>query len=395
MKREQSWNMGTLSVWGGEKQAANGEPTQVPVVHSVSFGYQDVDEWLKAALGLREGHIYSRNTNPTVEILEEKIRILEGAEKATSFSTGMGAISGLLFGLLTKGQRVVSIRDTYGGTSKIFMEFFPKAGLEAVLCPTTDFERIEEEIEKGCDLLYLETPTNPTMKIVDIKRLSEKAKAKGAIVACDNTFATPINQNPLLLGADLVVHSATKYLGGHADALGGLVCGKKELIDKIFHYKEITGSTLHPMSAYLILRGMKTLELRVKRQNENAMAIAKFLEKHPKVEKVFYPGLESHEGYEIAKRQMKGYGGMLSFTLIGDSFETVKRFLPKLKLAHKAANLGAVETIAGVPATTSHVECTAEERKSLGIPETLIRYSVGIENSEDLIADLDSALKEV
>ena len=395
MEKKKLWDMGTLSVWGGEKQATHGEPTQIPVVHSVSFGYQDVDEWLKAALGIKKGHIYSRNTNPTVDALEEKVRILEGAEAATSFSTGMGAISGVLFGLLSKGQKVVSLRDTYGGTSKIFMEFFPKSGLEAVLCPTTDFEQIENEIEKGCDLLYLETPTNPTMKIVDIKRLAHKAKAKGVIVACDNTFATPINQNPIALGADLVIHSATKYLGGHADALGGIVCGKKELISKIFHYKEIIGATLHPMSAYLLLRGIKTLELRVKRQNRNAMEIASFLSRHPKVEQVFYPGLEFHEGHDIAKKQMRGYGGMLSFTLKGNSFETVKKFLPRLKLAHKAANLGAVETIAGVPATTSHVECSAEERKALGIPETLIRYSVGIENVKDLIEDLDSALKEV
>jgi cystathionine gamma-synthase len=208
------------------------------------------------------------------------------------------------------------------------------------------------------------------------------------------TCALPIsiNQSPLELGADLVLHSATKYLGGHADVLGGVVCGKADLIRKIYHYREINGASLSPMSAYLLLRGMKTLGLRIARQNENALSIARFLEAHTAIDRVYYPGLESHAGHEIALRQMRGFGGMMSFTLKGNSFDTVRRFLPKLHLAHKAANLGAVETIAGVPATTSHVECTAEERKALGIPESLIRYSVGIEDVQDLIEDLSQAL---
>ena len=287
---------------------------------------------------------------------------------------------------------MVSVKDTYGGTSVMFTEFLPKQGVVSSLCDTTDHEAIEREIAKGCKLLYLETPTNPTIKIIDIARLAKAGHEVGAVVVVDNTFATPINQNPLELGADLVLHSATKFLGGHADVLGGVVCGKKDLVKKIYHYREINGASLAPMSAYLLLRGMKTLSLRIGRQNENALAIARFLEAHPAIDRVFYPGLESHAGHEIAVRQMKGFGGMMSFTLKGNSFGTVRRFLPKLHLAHKAANLGAVETIAGVPATTSHVECTAEERKALGIPESLVRYSVGIEDVKDLIADLTQAL---
>ncbi|MGD9684640.1 MAG: cystathionine gamma-synthase family protein [Candidatus Obscuribacterales bacterium] len=382
----------TRAVWAGEEKYLMEHVTQVPVVHSVSFGYQDLDEWKDVALGKKKGHIYGRNTNPTVEVFEEKIRQLESAEAATSFATGMAAISNTLFTLLSPGDRMVSVHDTYGGTNKIFIEFFPRFGIEAILCDTSDFAVIEKEIEKGCKLLYMETPTNPTCKIMDIERLAKCAHGKGAIVIVDNTFATPINQNPIALGADLVIHSATKYLGGHADALGGALCGRKDLVESVYHFREINGATLHPEAAYLLLRGMKTLQLRIERQNATAMTIARYLEKHPFVALVFYPGLESHLNHEVARRQMSGFGGMLSFQLASEDFEAVKRFLPRLRYAHRAANLGAVETIVAPPATGSHVELTAEERAAAGIPETLVRYSAGIEDCDDLIADLDQAL---
>ena len=378
-------------MWGGEEKSASGRPTQVPIVQSVSFGYDDMDHWLQVGKGLEKGHIYSRNTNPTLESFEEKVRLLEGAGAATSFSSGMAAISNTLFTLLSPGDRVVSIKDSYGGTSKLFLEFLPRFNIEAKLCETTDHEQIEAEVMKGCKVLYLETPTNPTLKVIDIARLAKAAHDAGAIVIMDNTFATPINQQPLALGADLVIHSATKFLGGHADALGGAVCGPEELIKKIYHFREINGAALDPMAAYLLLRGMKTLHLRVGRQNESALAIARHLEKHPAVSRVFYPGLISHPQHAIAKKQMSGFGGVLSFILKGD-FAALKVFLPRLQLAHRAANLGAVETIAGPPALTSHVECTPQERSAMGIPEGLIRYSVGIEDAGDLITDLNNAL---
>ena len=384
----------TLAVWGGEEEYLLQGSTQVPVVHSVSFGYRDVDEWLDVALGKQPGHIYSRNTNPTVAVFEDKVRILEGAEAATSFSTGMAAISNTLYSFLKPGSRVVSVKDTYGGTNVIFIEFLPHWEVDVALCDTTDHEAIEAEIEKGCDLLYLESPTNPTLKVMNLARLANAGHKAGALVVVDNTFATPINQNPLALGADLVLHSATKFLGGHADALGGVVCGPKELVQQIYHYREINGATLHPMSAYLLLRGMKTLPLRIARQNESALKVARFLQEHPFVREVFNPGLESHTHHEIAAEQMRGFGGVLSFTLKGD-FETVRDFLPRLRFAHAAANLGAVETVVGPPATTSHVECTLEEREAMGIPETLIRYSTGVEDVADLIADLEQALTAV
>jgi len=290
------------------------------VVHSVSFGYEDVDTWQAVALGREPGHIYSRNTNPTVRAFEEKIRDLEAAEAATSFSSGMAAISGTLFAFLRPADRVVSIRDSYGGTNKLFSEFLPSFGIEVRLCATSDFEHIEAEVARGCKLLYLETPTNPTVKIVDIERLA-----------------------------------------------------------------------LAPMDAYHLLRGMKTLALRVERQNHNALTIARWLQEQSVVEHVNYPGLETHPHHDVAKRQMRGFGGMLSFSVRGE-FEAIKQVLPRFRYAHRAANLGCVETVVGPPAVTSHVECTAEERAAAGIPEGLIRYSTGIEDVSDLIADLSYAL---
>ncbi|MEO8472374.1 MAG: cystathionine gamma-synthase family protein [Chryseolinea sp.] len=385
---------GTASVWAGETEPTFVGATTTPIVNSVTYAYKDLDHWQDVALGKQPGYIYSRNRNPTVHVLEEKIRILEGAEAATSFATGMGAISNTLYALLSPGKRVVSIMDTYGGTSKIFLDFLPVYNVKVKLCETTNPEEIESEIAKGCDLLYLETPTNPTLKVVDIKRLSAAARKAGAVVVVDNTFATPINQNPLRLGADLVVHSATKFLCGHSDAMGGVLCGSKVLIDKVYQYREINGASLSPDPAYLIARGMKTLELRIERQNSSAIRIATFLKNHPKVKEVFYPGLQSHPGHQVAKSQMSGFGGMMSFSIEG-GYNSVKKFLPSLQLVHLAASLGSVSTLAGTPRTTSHVELTEEQRRQLGIPESLIRYSVGIENPEDLIADLDQAFRVI
>jgi cystathionine gamma-synthase len=283
------------------------------------------------------------------------------------------------------------VKDTYGGTSRLFTENLPRFGVGVVLCDTTDEAAIETAIAAGCRLVYLETPTNPTLKLIDIERFAAAAHAAGALVVVDNTFATPINQRPLDLGADLVVHSATKFLGGHADAMGGVVCGSESLVEVVFRYREIDGACLSPFSAYLLLRGMKTLQLRIERQNTNALAIARHLEGHSAIAAVHYPGLDSHPQHELAVRQMSGFGGVLSFTIVG-GFAAVRRVLPRLRYAHMAANLGAVETVVGPPATTSHVEMNAEQRAAMGIPESLVRYSAGIEDLADLIADLDRAL---
>lgn len=385
-------SLGTKALWAGEEHSLVAGTTQVPIVQSVAFGYEDMDEWQAVALGQRPGYIYSRNTNPTVAAFEEKMRQIEGAEAATSFASGMAAISNTIFGLVRPGDRIVSVKDTYGGTNQLFREFLPNIRVDVCLCDTTDHDAIEAEIRRGCRLVYLETPTNPTLKVVDIARLARAGHSVGATVITDNTFATPINQRPLELGSDLVLHSASKFLGGHADVLGGIVCGPKDLIRTIFHYREITGAALDPFAAYLLIRGLKTLEIRIERQNASALEIARYLERHRRVTRVNYPGLQSHPQHEIAKQQMPGgFGGVMSFVLEGD-YEGVKAFLPKLRFAHRAANLGSVETIVGPPATTSHVEVSAEDRAAMGIPEALIRYSTGIENVRDLIADLEQAL---
>jgi len=385
---------GTWAVWGGEEQPAWRKATQLPVIRRVGYGYDPLREWRDVATGRRRGYIYSRNANPTVAVFEEKLRILEGAEAATSFATGMAAISGTLFTLLPPGSRVVSIKDSYGGTSRLFLEHLPGIDVEVMLCETTDLRQIEREVAGGCNVLYLETPTNPLLKVLDLKRLAQAGRNADAVVVVDNTFALPINQNPLTLGADLVIHSATKYLGGHADALGGVVCGSAALVRRICQHREITGGSLEADSAYLLVRRMKTLQLRIRQQNASGLEIARFPERHPAVGRVFYPGLESHPQHDIARRQMRGFGGMLSFQVAGD-VDAVPRVLESLKLAHRSASLGHVETFAGTPDTTSHVECTAEQRAALGIPDTLIRYSVGIEVTRDLVADLDQALETV
>ena len=362
-----------------------------PIVANAAFAYDTVDEWRRVALGEVAGDIYSRNSNPTVRRFEQKIAALESAEAAVAFANGMGAITSTLFALLSPGQRAVTIKDAYGGTYLTFTELLPRFHVACDVCETDDAAAIESAIERGCQLLYLETPTNPTLKVVDIARLAAAAHRAGAIVVVDNTFATPINQVPIALGADLVIHSATKFIGGHGDVMGGVVCGRRELTDRIYRWREIAGGALDAQSAFLLLRSVRTLGLRIMRQNENAMGVARFLETHPAVARVHYPGLSSHAGHAVAARQMTGFGGVLSFELKG-GLDAATRVLDRLQYAYLAANLGQVETVAGPPSLTSHVELTAEERAAAGVPEGLVRYSVGIEDVADLVADLRAAL---
>ena len=384
-------SMATQALWAGEDESLVMGATQVPIVYSAAYGYPDLDQWLDVALGRRAGHIYSRNTNPTVAVFEEKARLLEGGEAATAFASGMAAISNTLFALLRPGDRVVSIKDAYGGTSRIFLEMLEPIGIAVTLVETDDAEAIDAAVRAGCRMVYVETPTNPTLKIIDLARVAAAARAAGALMMVDNTFASPVNQRPIALGADLVVHSATKFLGGHDDAIGGVLVGRRDLVETVFRYREITGAALAPFAAYLLLRGMKTLDLRVQRQNANAMAVATHLEQDHRVERVFYPGLASHPSHAVAAAEMSGFGGVLGFALKGGEPAAI-RVLDALKLAHRGASLGSVNTLAGLPGMTSHVEVTAETRAALGIPEALIRYSCGIEDAADLIADLDQAL---
>lgn len=362
-----------------------------PIVENSAFAYEDLDTWRAVALKEQPGDIYSRNSNPTTRAYEEKVAALEGAEAGTNFSTGMAAISTTFFALLSPGQRVVTIRDTYGGTFLHFTQILPRFNIRCDICETDDEQGLLAAIADGCDMVYLESPTNPMLKVVDLKKLFTAAHEVGAITIVDNTFATPINQLPIALGADLVIHSATKFLSGHGDVMGGVVCGRKDLIEKIYHYRELTGPSLDAHRASLLLRNLKTLGLRIQRQNENAMAMAQFLEEHPLVKQVHYPGLESNPGHEIAKMQMSAYGGVLSFEVNG-GLDAIWKFLPQLKYAYMAPNLGQVDTVVGPPALTSHVELSPEERIASGVPEGLVRYAVGIEDINDLKDDMEQAL---
>jgi len=344
------------------------------------------------ARGDAPGPLYSRNTaQPATLALEARLAALEGAEAAVAFSSGMAAISSTLLALLRPGARVVAGKDTYGGSHYLFQHTLPHWGVQVTLCDTTDADAFAAAMAQGCDLLYLESPTNPMLKVQDIRQLAAAGHAAGAVVVIDNTFATPVNQQPLTLGADLVLHSATKFLGGHADAMGGIACGSRTLTDKLRHYREIHGACLDPMSAFLILRGIKTLALRMRQHNANALALAQWLHSHPAVAQVNYPGLPDHPQHALAASQMQGFGGVLSFELAG-GFAAVQAMLPRCQLLIRAATLGSVDTLLGIPSTTSHVECSEAERVALGIPGGLVRCSVGIEDVRDIIADLAQAL---
>lgn len=381
----------TTAVWGGEDEPVALGSSQPPIFHTAPFSYPDMSSWYAAAEGRAPGYIYSRISNPTVAVFEEKLKALEGAGAAAGFASGMAAISNTLFALLSPGDRLVSVRDTYGGTSKMFLDFLPRMDVDVTLVETGNDEALEQAIATGCKIVYLETPTNPTLKILDLERAIRAARKVAAIVVVDNTFATPLGQRPLAQGADLSLHSATKFLGGHDDALGGVIAGNARLVDEIRRFRDVTGACLSPFAAYLLLRGMKTLELRFRRQNETAMAIALRLSEHDGIERVFYPGLSAHPGHSVARSQMTGFGGVLSFAVKG-GVEAAERVIDNLSVAQRAASLGCVTTLVGVPATTSHIECSAEERAQLGIPEGLVRYSCGIENAEDLLSDLEQAL---
>lgn len=382
----------TLAVRAGEDPFRPHDALAVPVEFAIAHGYPDVASWEQVARGDAPGPLYSRNTaQPATLALEARLAALEGAEAAVAFSSGMAAISSTLMALLHPGARVVAGKDTYGGSHYLFQHTLPHWGVQVTLCDTTDADAFAAAMAQGCDLLYLESPTNPMLKVQDIRRLAAAGHAAGAVVVIDNTFATPVNQQPLTLGADLVLHSATKFLGGHADAMGGIACGIRALTDKLRHYREIHGACLDPMSAFLILRGIKTLALRMRQHNANALALAQWLQSHPAVAQVNYPGLPGHPQHALAASQMQGFGGVLSFELAG-GFAAVQAMLPRCQLLIRAATLGSVDTLLGIPSTTSHVECSEAERVALGIPGGLIRCSVGIEDVRDLIADLAQAL---
>jgi len=370
-----------------------GKPVIPPVHLTATYKFDNSDDLIDVVQN-RSGYIYSRWDNPSVVEVENALAAMEGYDKALGFGSGMAAITTAMMANIKSGSRVLASREIYGGTFELLNDVLRKLNVEPVFINCWKTDQFIDEIKKGGSVLYLETPTNPLLRIADIKPLAEAAHKKGAVVMLDGTFASPINQRPVDLGVDIVIHSATKYLGGHHDITAGFVCCHNDYFNQIWTYRKILGGIMDPMSAFLALRGIKTLELRVQRQNESAMKIAVYLGDHAKIKSVNYPGLTSHPDHEIAKRQMSGFGGMLSFEVNGD-FNQTKQFMDGLKLIKLATSLGGVSSLANQPITNTHVALSPENRAKAGISESLVRLSVGIENVDLLIEDLGQALNAV
>jgi len=342
--------------------------------------------------GGHKGYEYSRTHNPTRNALEKSFASIENGNHGLAFGSGLAAIDAVIK-LLKPGDEVISTNDLYGGTYRLFTKIYETFGIKFHFIGKENASKIEMYINKNTKLIWVETPTNPMLNIIDLEAVSKIAKKYEVLLAADNTFATPYLQKPLDLGADIVMHSATKYLGGHSDVvMGALVVKEKELADKLYFIQNASGAVCGPQDSFLVLRGIKTLHVRMQRHCENGRAIAAYLEQHPKIEKVYWPGLKTHPNHDIAKAQMKDFGGMLSFTTKGNSYEASIRIVEKLKIFTLAESLGGVESLSGHPASMTHASIPKEEREKTGVIDSLIRLSVGIEDIDDLISDLDQAL---
>ena len=389
-----SKDLGTLAVHGGEERKKAFDSVTTPIVASATYRFENTAEIARYFQGDHAREEYGRYGNPTVRAAEQKLAALEGAEDAALFASGMAAATTALLELVKAGEHVVLTRDCYRRTRQFVGRFLSRLGVESTLVEPGDETALRAALRPGCTRVILaESPTNPYLRVADLSLFARARDAcPGANLIIDGTFATPVNQRPLESGADLVVHSATKYLGGHNDLLAGAVCGRKGLVEAIKDLRGVLGGVLDPQSAFLLIRGLKTLPLRVQRQNESALRIAAWLERHPRVRRVFYPGLESHPDHAIAVRQMRGFGGVVSFRVRGDAKAT-SRVVDACRLATIAPSLGAAETLIEQPAYMSYFELTTEEREAIGIYDDLVRLSVGLEDVDDIIADLAGALE--
>ena len=388
--------LGTTAIHAGTLKNLYGT-LAMPIYQTSTFIFDSAEQGGRRFALEEAGYIYTRLGNPTTTVLENKIAALEEGEAAVATSSGMGAISSTLWTVLKAGDHVVTDKTLYGCTFALMCHGLTRFGIEVTFVDTSNLDEVKNAMKKNTRVVYLETPANPNLKIVDLEALSKLAHTNpNTLVIVDNTFATPYMQKPLKLGADIVVHSVTKYINGHGDVIAGLVVTNKELADQIrfVGLKDMTGAVLGPQDAYYIIRGMKTFEIRMERHCKNAKKVVEFLNKHPKIERVYYPGLETHPGHEIAKKQMKDFGAMISFELKG-GFEAGKTLLNNLKLCSLAVSLGDTETLIQHPASMTHSPYTKEEREAAGITDGLVRLSVGLENIEDIIADLEQGLEKI
>ena len=388
--------LGTTAIHAGTLKNLYGT-LAMPIYQTSTFIFDSAEQGGRRFALEEAGYIYTRLGNPTTTVLENKIAALEEGEAAVATSSGMGAISSTLWTVLKAGDHVVTDKTLYGCTFALMCHGLTRFGIEVTFVDTSNLDEVKNAMKENTRVIYLETPANPNLKIVDLEALSKLAHTNpNTLVIVDNTFATPYMQKPLKLGADIIVHSVTKYINGHGDVIAGLVITNKELADQIrfVGLKDMTGAVLGPQDAYYIIRGMKTFEIRMERHCKNAKKVVEFLNKHPKIERVYYPGLETHPGHEIAKKQMKDFGAMISFELKG-GFEAGKTLLNNLKLCSLAVSLGDTETLIQHPASMTHSPYTKEEREAAGRTDGLVRLSVGLENVEDIIADLEQGLEKI
>ena len=362
-----------------------------PIWQTTTFAADSSEHFAEIATAIRPAEFYTRYGNPTHKEVEATIVALEGGEAALLTSSGMGAIFTALMSTLNAGDHVVAQTNHYAGAMTLLAEMPKRFGVEVTLVDQTKTEQFAEAVRPNTRVIYAESPTNPLMQITDLRAVAELARGRGITTIVDNTFATPVNQRPLEFGIDAVVHSATKYLGGHSDVTAGVIVSSREFVDRAWHFSLLAGSILSPFDGWLLLRGLRTLGLRIERHNANALAVARFLEQHPKVERVFYPGLDSHPQHELASTQMSGFTGMLSVELRG-GFEEAERFIASLRLATYAASLGGHETLIVHPSAMWSGYMTAEERRARGLSDSLVRISIGIEDERDLIEDFARAL---
>jgi cystathionine gamma-synthase len=384
----------TRAVHGGEPRIKLANAVTEPIIQTATYTFADTAELADHFEGRIEREEYGRYGNPTQRVAERKLAALEGAEDGLLLASGMAAITTTLFAMLSKGAHVVVTDDAYRRTRQFLLQILRRYGVEVSVVPAGDYDRLEEAVRPTTRLIFSESPTNPYNRILDLERVADIGRRHRVKTVIDSTFATPINQRPLEFGIDLVIHSATKYLGGHNDLLAGAVLGSAALISGIRDLQGITGAVPDPFSAYLLIRGIKTLALRVARQNDNAARLAAFLEAHPKVDRVHHPSLPTHPEHAIAARQMHGFGGVVSFEIRGD-LAAGSRLVDACRLPRIAPSLGGVESLIEQPALMSFYELSTDERLQVGIKDALVRYAVGIEDADDLIADLRQALEQV
>ncbi len=388
MAKHPHWHPETQAIHAGITGFPDRGAVTPPIYQTSTFQFHDTAHLNAVLSGKTEGDLYTRYSNPTQRAVERTLAALEKTEAAIVMGSGMAAITTTVLGLLKTGDALLTTADIYGGTHHFFHDFLPRFGIKVTIVPSHDAKDLKTALTSDTKMIYIESPTNPLLNILPLEAIAELGRSHGCITVIDNTFATPFNQTPRDFGIDLILHSATKYLGGHSDILAGAVAGPERLITPLRKTLRMLGPTLDPFAAWLMLRGMKTLSVRIRQQNENTQRLAEYLARHPKVRRVYYPGLPSHPGHELAKRQMKGFGGVLSFEIDGTGKEA-ERFVEAVDLMAMAPSLGAVESLITQPVTTSHRSFSPEDRKRAGISDNLIRIAVGIEHIDDLIADCE------